>query len=384
MKKYIKWFAVAFLVLCFFFSCTQVRKNTIVGQVEGLDPGDRVVLASWHASKDKWVADDSVVVKKPGRFTLKTYDKGEMLRLFIAPKGDTVDVADLRTPHLALFAEGLGEYRITGTAADFPKAKITGGVYEYPEVKQLDSLNVLQESLRREFASVDRMDTAATNRLNGRWAAVVDSILSAQKAVARNYPDNRFAAWVLADLGFSYDAQEIGIVDTLYQGLTDEVKKCLYGRNVKKQVENVRNSAVGGTAADFTLTDLEGDTVRLSGLRGKWVVLDFWASWCKPCRMYNPHMVKLYEKYHPAGLEVVGVASWDADADWRKAVAEDGLPWTNVNSNEKVGGQDNVSQTYAIHSVPTTLLIDPEGKIVYRGHPSAIEGSLKEAFPQVK
>lgn len=94
MKRYAKWFAIVFLVLCFFFSCTQVRKNTITGHIEGLQAGDRIVLASWHVSQDRWVADDSVTVKKPGEFTLKTYDKDEALRLFLVPQGDTVSVSD--------------------------------------------------------------------------------------------------------------------------------------------------------------------------------------------------------------------------------------------------------------------------------------------------
>lgn len=384
MKHYAKWFAIVFLVLCFFFSCTQVRKNTITGHIEGLQAGDRIVLASWHASQDRWVADDSVTVKKPGEFTLKTYDKDEALRLFLVPQGDTVSVSDGQRPYLQLFVEGLGEYTLTGEASDFSSAKISGGVYEYPEVRQIDSLGILQVGLRQEYAALDRTDTASLGRFSARWQAVADSILAAQQAVVRRYPDHRFAAWVLADLGYSYDAEEIAVIDSLYQGLSEQAQKCLYGRQVRKLVDNVRHSAVGATAPDFALTTLEGDTLRLSDLRGKWTVVDFWASWCNPCRKYNPHMVALYEKYHPAGLEVVGVAVWDQQDDWRRAVAEDALPWANVNAGEKIKGQDNVGDTYAIRSVPTTLLLDPEGKIVYRGHPAEIEVALREAFPKVK
>ena len=149
MKHYAKWFAIVFLVLCFFFSCTQVRKNTITGHIEGLQAGDRIVLASWHASQDRWVADDSVTVKKPGEFTLKTYDKDEALRLFLVPQGDTVSVSGSQRPYLQLFVEGLGEYTLTGEASDFSSVKISGGVYEYPEVRQIDSLGFLQVGLRQ-------------------------------------------------------------------------------------------------------------------------------------------------------------------------------------------------------------------------------------------
>ena len=81
---------------------------------------------------------------------------------------------------------------------------------------------------------------------------------------------------------------------------------------------------------------------------------------------------------------MVGVAVWDQQDDWRRAVAEDALLWANVNAGEKIKGQDNVGDTYAIRSVPTTLLLDPEGKIVYRGHPAEIEAALQQAFPKVK
>lgn len=383
-KNYLKWLSVAFLALCFFFSCTQVRKNTIVGQVEGLVPGDKVVLASWHASRKAWVADDSVTVKKPGEFVIKTSDKNEMLRLYRVPAGDTLAIADPQTPYLALFAEGLGKYTVTGTADDFPRSRIEGGVYAYPEVRHIDTLNVLQQSLREEFASLDRMDTAAAHRLQGRWAAIADSIAAAQQEVARKYADHHFAAWILASLGFSYDAQEIGIVDTLYQGLSDKVKKGLYGRNVKKRVDYVQGSAVGASAPDFALVSVAGDTVRLSDYQGRWRVVDFWASWCGPCRRSNPHMADLYRKYHPQGLEVIGVAVWDEDEPWRAAVAEDALPWVNVRDAQPAKGQDEVSQVYAVNAVPTTLLIDPDGKIVYRGHPMQIDETLAGAFAPAK
>lgn len=379
MKKYIKWGALVFLVLCAFFSFTQIRKNTISGQITGAGEGDRIFLASYHASKDKFVTDDSAKVASDGTFTIKTQDKNELTLLFLVPKGDTLDIS-ARQKALQVFLEGLGKYTVNGTAENFSSSSVSGGVYEYPEQKTLDSLNTAIENMRAqsmELRKNETPDTAAVAEFNRRWNELWKKDAETRKALIENHNNDAYAAYILNGMCFTASAETVSGIQELYGKLGEKALKTSYAKTAKKRMDNINSTVVGNTAPDFTLTSIEGDTVSLSSLRGKWVILEFWASWCKPCRSNNPHMVGIYEKYNPKGVEVIGIASWDKDEDWKKAVDEDDLPWINVNSAEKVKGQDNVSETYVINSVPTSFLINTEGIIVYRGHPAYIEQQLE-------
>lgn len=114
-------------------------------------------------------------------------------------------------------------------------------------------------------------------------------------------------------------------------------------------------------APDLSLPDGNGNAVQLSGLKGSVVLIDFWASWCGPCRMNNPHLVKLYAKYHQKGLEILGV-SLDANGEaWKAAIGQDGLPWLQVNDNK--GWNAASAAVYGVESIPASFLLDKDGVI---------------------
>ncbi len=119
----------------------------------------------------------------------------------------------------------------------------------------------------------------------------------------------------------------------------------------------------GEKAPDFTTTLANGQNVRLSDFRGKYVLLQFWGSWCGPCRAENPHLVNLYNKYHDQGFEIFSVAIEQNENRWRKAIASDGLvwPWHTAEFDQFNGP---IARMFNIHSIPTTFLINPDGLIV--------------------
>ncbi|NBC07198.1 MAG: redoxin domain-containing protein [Bacteroidetes bacterium] len=132
--------------------------------------------------------------------------------------------------------------------------------------------------------------------------------------------------------------------------------------NLKKEMEQVEAFTKGSTAPDFTQKNPDGEEVSLSDFRGKVVLIDFWASWCGPCRRENPKVVKLYEEYKDQGFEILGV-SLDRKKDrWLKAIEADGLVWPHV--SDLKGWQNEVAQLYGVGSIPHTVLLDREGKIV--------------------
>jgi peroxiredoxin len=150
---------------------------------------------------------------------------------------------------------------------------------------------------------------------------------------------------------------------------------------LKKELEDTRSLMVGGTAPDFSQATPEGETLKLSELRGKVVLLDFWASWCGPCRKENPNVVRVYEKYKDQGFEILGI-SLDSKRDrWLQAIEKDGLGWYHV--SDLKGWQNEVAQTYGVHSIPHTILLDQEGRILARNlRGRSLEAKLAELFGQ--
>jgi peroxiredoxin len=136
----------------------------------------------------------------------------------------------------------------------------------------------------------------------------------------------------------------------------------------------------GQPAPDIALPDPQGQIRRLSELRGKWVLIDFWASWCRPCRMENPNVVRLYDKYHSKGFEIFGV-SLDHNRDaWLKAIETDGLRWLHV--SDLKGWQSAGAQLYRVSGIPFTVLVDPEGRIAAKGlRGASLEQRLQQIFP---
>jgi len=131
------------------------------------------------------------------------------------------------------------------------------------------------------------------------------------------------------------------------------------------KTKNIKKLSAGSEAPDIALKNPEGKIVKLSSLRGNYVLIDFWASWCRPCRMENPNNVKLYNKYHDKGFEIYGV-SLDRDKNaWLKAIENDGLTWVHV--SDLKFWQSEGAKIYNVRAIPHTVLLDKDGKIIATG-----------------
>ncbi|MEN3041400.1 MAG: thioredoxin-like domain-containing protein [Bacteroidia bacterium] len=135
----------------------------------------------------------------------------------------------------------------------------------------------------------------------------------------------------------------------------------------------------GRPAPDIALPDPDGKIRRLSELRGKWVLVDFWASWCRPCRIENPNVVRLYQKYNPKGFDIFGVSLDTNKEAWLQAIKTDNLSWIHV--SDLKGWQSAGAQLYRVSGIPFTVLVDPEGKIAAKGlRGASLEAKLREIF----
>jgi peroxiredoxin len=161
--------------------------------------------------------------------------------------------------------------------------------------------------------------------------------------------------------------ESIEALETLYNQLQPAAKKGAYAAGIEKTITSTKLAQVGqigSQALDFIQKDVDGKAVSLSSFKGKYVLVDFWASWCKPCRMENPNVVNAYNQYKNKNFTVLGVSLDQAKPNWLQAIQADNLTWTHVSDLQY--WNNAVAQLYHIQSIPANMLIDPSGKIIAR------------------
>ena len=203
-----------------------------------------------------------------------------------------------------------------------------------------------------------------------------DARMAANLECVKAHPDCEAAAML-----YGVYAQDLPLdeFEAGFEGFTPEVKASAMAKDIVEEIAARRATAPGSEAPDFTLKDREGNDVTLSSLRGKYVIIDFWASWCRPCRAGMPAMKQTYAKYHDKGLEILGV-SVDSESDkWTAALDQDQLPWINVIDEFPAQSKPaRVISLYGVHYIPCYFLVDPEGKIIGQMEHDALEEKLAE------
>ncbi len=150
-------------------------------------------------------------------------------------------------------------------------------------------------------------------------------------------------------------------------------------RDFIQRIDQLRRLSVGAFAPEIELPDTQGNMFRLSSLKGKYVLIDFWAAWCGPCRRENPNVVKLYQKYKGSDFEILGVSLDRKKEDWVKAISDDGLTWKHV--SDLLYFNSKAARDYQIDAIPATYLIDREGKIIGKNlRGKSLEDKLAELF----
>lgn len=156
--------------------------------------------------------------------------------------------------------------------------------------------------------------------------------------------------------------QEKTTAEKYFAMMSDRVKNTYQGKRYQRMLAETKSVEAGNMAPDFSAKNLKGEEVSLKTFRGKYVLLDFWASWCGPCRAENPNVLKAYNAFKDKNFTVLGFSIDDNEDAWRRAVKNDNLPWMQL--SDLVGGQSPIARLYGVEAIPSNFLIDPNGKII--------------------
>ncbi|TAJ14141.1 AhpC/TSA family protein [Marinilabiliaceae bacterium JC017] len=324
----------------------------IEGEISGLKEG-QVYLKNLR--KDMPYQVDSTLLVD-GKFTFK----GES----VEPELYLIFVKKHQMPAI-LFLEN-GTITVKANIDSMQAAKVEGSALSDLFQQFNDSMPAIErtKAIRHEF---QQAQMAQDNEKMQNLAGEMNSIMEKQKAYFRkfvyNNTDNAVGGYLASNMARSLDYEELkDLIAKFESNLGDhqyvtEMKELLVP--LEKYNNALKATEEGSTAPDFSLTSNEGESVSLNSFRGKYVLIDFWASWCKPCRAENPNIVKLYNMFKNKGFEIISISLDRDESQWKEAIDTDGLIWTQVWDKDS-----KVAESYAVQSIPSTFLLDKEGKIL--------------------
>lgn len=254
------------------------------------------------------------------------------------------------------------------TSADsLINATVTGSkVYDEFQAynKQIGgTIMALTKAVNDEFSSgtpAQQKDTAFMKAVDTRFRRNIDRRNQKQFEFAKNNPNSFFALVALSEsAGTKVDVKK---VEPVYKALKAEYRNTDMGRELGQRIDAAGTTAVGMQAPEFTQNNVDGKPISLSSLKGKYVLVEFWASWCAPCRAGNPNLVKQYELYKDKGFEIISVSLDNVKDKWIDAIKKDGLPWLQV--SDLKGWNNAVGRMYGVRAVPQSFLLDKEGKVI--------------------
>lgn len=238
--------------------------------------------------------------------------------------------------------------------------------YEAKLVPISDSM--MQYFLKKDDAGVDKFRKLSR--------PVYDEMNTVKRAFVLAHPDSYLSLSLVKENSFIIDVETF---EPLLNALSTRVKNTPVAKSMAARLDVAKRTAVGRKALDFTQPDTTGTSVSLSAFKGKYVLVDFWASWCGPCREENPYLVKVYQQYGGKDFEIISISLDSQKAAWLKAIAEDGLKWLHVSDLQ--GPKNEVAKQYDVRAVPQNFLIDPDGVIVAKNlRANQLEEKLKAVF----
>ena len=361
------------LVISVLFSCGSQAGYVLKGEFKGAGNGRAVLLMS---SEGQRVISDTVEMKG-GKFVFEgeVPDAGwatvvvepegkEGVRMMLAlensrieMRGDWNNLGMDENEELAVLG-----MQIIGSKNQDVYEQVEG---QYKAVKELPEFTKFAEILEKVLETPEILeDTTFYWEYKKGYDVWIARVKKEQLKIMAANPSVEMVAY---ELGYMKDNMTLEQLEQVFGQFDVKVQQSKWGKAIRESIELRQRIEPGRLAPEFTLAQRDSSLVSLADYRGKVVVLDFWASWCRPCRASFPWVREFYEEYREKGVEIIGVSIDENKASWEKALDEERLPWPQV-IDEIEKGRSRVGGLYHVLAVPMFVVVDKEGKIVVRAH----------------
>lgn len=346
------------------FSCNKAGENEyiITGTIKGVD-GKKVYLEVQDDMTGAFKTLDTVVVEG-GKFTMKGSAKEADINLIQieSVEGKIPFILENGDIEMDINKDSLSLVKVTGT---YNNEELTA-YRELGSAIQKKMMKFQKDNMAKMNLAQQKKDTATINALSKEYFKFQKDFAAQSEEYVKKHPKS-FISLLLIE-SFFQQMVEPAKITTYFNGLDKELKANKHGKKIKSQLDLINKPAapagvaVGAMAPDFSAPDPNGKMVSLKQCMGKVTLIDFWASWCNPCRAENPNNVAMYNEFHAKGLNIIGVSLDKDAAKWKEAIAKDKLTWPQI-SNLKYWDEP-IRVTYGVESIPATFLLDANGTVV--------------------
>ncbi|MEK6153736.1 TlpA disulfide reductase family protein [Flavobacteriaceae bacterium 3-367] len=352
MKKIV----VALCALAAVAACNDNPNGFIVeGTIRGdLENGTKIFLKKTD-EKNQPIDVDTTTVEE-GKFLFQgESDIPELHYIFIDKiRGNIPFIVENGEIELKAQKDSLGLAKIKGTLQNDLFADFLKNSREI----SLKAMS-MNEDMRRAASATPR-DEATMASLREEYFELQEEAKSFELDYVKNNPNALISALII-DKVLTTNALSEDEVQQMYEALSPEIKATKVGKGIKEKLDKKKSTSVGSKAPNFSAPTPTGEELALHDVLGKVTIVDFWAAWCKPCRIENPNVVKVYHKYHEKGLNILSVSLDKKAEDWKQAILDDGLVWNHVSN---VDYFDEIAQLYGVNAIPATFILDENGVIV--------------------
>ncbi|MEM1257713.1 MAG: TlpA disulfide reductase family protein [Bacteroidota bacterium] len=354
MKKIV----IALALAAFLSACNSSPEGYVLtGELRGeIENGTKVFLKTTDSLRRAMVELDTAVVEN-GQFIFSgTTNKPQLNYIFIdGIRGNAPVILENGEITFKAQKDSLSYVELKGTLQN-------NLFMDYLEESR--TLSSMSRSMNEEFRKANApgtKDSAIIQSLREEYLELQERGKTFELDFVKENPNALISALILEKV-LSTKTLPVDEASALYESLTPEIKESRPGKRLSELLKAAKATSIGVKAPEFSGPNPEGNQLALSDVKGKVTLIDFWAAWCKPCRMENPNIVSVYNKYKDKGLNVVGVSLDRKKEDWLGAIVSDGLEWNHVSHLRYFQGP--IAQLYNVNAIPAAFLLDENGVII--------------------